>query len=187
MSTTERLTKLPVLETERLILRKLSLEDVKDIFEYASIPEVSEFLPWDRHKTIDDTIAFLKIVEEQFAELKFIVLGIELKTENKLIGTIALRNWDKSDRCIDIGYVISNKYWNRGLATEAVKEIIKFGFEELSGNRIEAHCDEDNKASYRVMEKSGMKFEGTLRQKVLLKNKFTSMKFYSILREEFYK
>ena len=98
-----------------------------------------------------------------------------------------MRNWDKPDRCIDVGYAISNKYWNKGLTTEAVKAIIKFGFKKLDANRIETHCDENNAASYRVMEKAGMKYEGTLRQKVLIKNKFANMKFYSILREEYFR
>ena len=187
MSNTVNLSEIPILGTERLILRRLSHEDQNDIFEYASIPEVSNYLPWEPHKTIEDTLEFLKLVDQEFKDLKFIVFGIELKTEKKLIGTIALRNWDKPGRCIDIGYAISKKCWNKGLTTEAVNAVIKFGFEELNANRIEAHCDEENVASYRVMEKTGMKYEGTLRQKILIKNKFTSMKFYSILREEFYR
>ena len=187
MSNTVNLSEIPILSTKRLILRKLSHEDQNDIFEYASIPEVSNYLPWEPHKSIADTLEFLKLVEQEFNDLKFIVFGIELKTEKKLIGTIALRNWDKPDRCIDVGYAISKKYWNKGLTTEAVKAVIKFGFEKLNANRIEAHCDENNTASYRVMEKAGMKYEGTLRQKVLIKNKFMNMKFYSILREEYFR
>ena len=187
MGNTIQLLEIPTLNTERLILRRLSLSDQNDIFEYASIPEVSNYLPWEPHKSIADTLEFLKLVEQEFNDLKFIVFGIELKTEKKLIGTIALRNWDKPDRCIDVGYAISKKYWNKGLTTEAVKAVIKFGFEKLNANRIEAHCDENNTASYRVMEKAGMKYEGTLRQKVLIKNKFMNMKFYSILREEYFR
>ncbi|MCX6169249.1 MAG: GNAT family protein [Ignavibacteriales bacterium] len=187
MSDSKQLAEFPQIETERLILRKLSLADVNDIFEYASNPEVSEFLPWETHKTIEDTHFFLELVEAQFNESNIIVLGIELKAEKKLIGTIALRNWDKADRCIDLGYVISNNYWNKGFTTEAVKVVIKYGFEELNANRVEAHCDENNIASYRVMEKAGMKYEGTLRQKVLMKNKFVNMRFYSVLKEEYNK
>jgi ribosomal-protein-alanine N-acetyltransferase len=187
MDDTKQLSEIPTLETERLILRKLSLNDANNIFEYASNTEVSKFLPWETHKTIEDTVAFLKLVEEQFVTLKFIVWGIELKRQKILIGTIALRNWDKADRCIDIGYVISKNYWNKGYATEAVKRVIKFGFEKLNANRVEAHCDENNTASYQVMEKARMKYEGTLRQKVFMKGKFINMRFYSILKEEYNK
>ncbi len=187
MNGTKQLAEFPKIETERLILRKLTLDDVNDIFEYASNHEVPEFLPWETHKTIEDTLAFIKLVEEEFKKFYFIVLGIEIKEKKKLIGTIALRNWDKADRCIDIGYVLSKNYWNKGFTTEAVKAVIHFGFEQLNANRIEAHCDEDNTASYRVMEKAGMKYEGTLRKKILIKNKFTSIRFYSIIKEEYNK
>ncbi len=184
---TKQLAEFPKIETGRLILRKLTLDDVSDIFEYASNHEVPEFLPWEPHKTTEDTLAFINLVEEEFKKFNSIVLGIEIKENKKLIGTIAIRNWDKADRCIDIGYVISKNYWNKGLTAEALKAVIEFGFEQLNANRIEAHCDEDNIASYRVMEKAGMKYEGTLRQKILIKNKFTSMRFYSIIREEYNK
>lgn len=186
MSSGNQFSEIPTIQTDRLILRKLTQQDQNNIFEYASVPEVSKFLPWEAHKTIDDTAAFLKLVEEEFEKFKYIVFGIELKAEKKIIGTIVLRNWNQTNRCIDIGYAISNKYWNKGLTTEAVKAVIKFGFEELNANRIEAHCDKDNIASYRVMEKAGMKHEGTLRQKVMMKNKFIDVKFNSILREEYY-
>lgn len=187
MSGKKQLAEFPKIDTERLTLRKLTLDDVNDIYEYASNDEVSEFLPWETHKTIEDTLEFINLVEEEHKKFNFIVLGIEIKEKKKLIGTIALRNWDKADRCIDLGYVISKNYWNKGITTEAVKAVIEFGFEQLNANRIEAHCDEDNIASYRVMEKAGMKYEGTLRKKILIKNKFVSMRFYSIIKEEYNK
>lgn len=176
---------IPVLESGRLVLRGFSDNDIDDIFEYASIPEVTVFLPWETHRSIDDTKKFLKLSKDMFEKKDNIDFAIVLKSENKVIGGISIRKWNNENRCADIGYVLSPKYWNKGIITEAIKRIIKFGFDELNANRIEAHCDENNIGSYRAMEKAGMKYEGTLRQKVLMKGNYVNMKYYSILREEY--
>jgi ribosomal-protein-alanine N-acetyltransferase len=86
----------------------------------------------------------------------------------------------------EIGYVIGRKYWGEGLMTEAVKEVIRFGFERMNLNRIQATCFPENIGSYRVMEKAGMKFEGTLREQMFIKGRFQDLKLYSILRKEYY-
>lgn len=177
----------PVLETDRLILRGFTENDISDIFEYASIPEVTKFLPWQTHKTNNDPIDFLKMSKEMFEKQDNIDFAIELKSEKKVIGGITIRKWNDENRCADVGYVLSPKYWNKGIMTEAIKRMIQFGFDELDANRVEAHCDENNFGSYRAMEKAGMKYEGTLRKKVFMKGKFVNMKFYSILKEEYNK
>lgn len=175
----------PILESERLAFRGFTNDDIEDIFEYASIPEVTEFLPWETHRVTDDTKEFLKVSKEMFEKKDNIDFAIVLKSENKVIGGISVRKWNNENRCADIGYVLSPKYWKRGIITEAIKRIVKFGFEELNANRIEAQCDEKNIGSYRAMEKAGMKYEGTFRQKILMKGKYVDMKYYSILREEY--
>ncbi|MCX6174866.1 MAG: GNAT family protein [Ignavibacteriales bacterium] len=180
----KRPQEIPKIETERLILRKITVDDVNDIFEYASIPDVTTFVLWDTHKTKQDSIDFVKIADEQFNNNISLIWGIVIKSENKLIGTIDLRNWNTIHNCGEIGYVISKKYWNKGYVSEAIKVVIKFGFEVLHLNRIEAHCEEENIGSWKVMEKCGMKYEGTLREKVFIKERFRSMKMYSILKRE---
>jgi len=86
----------------------------------------------------------------------------------------------------EIAYALSRKYWRKGLMTEAVKEVIKFGFEKMNLNRIYARCFPENIGSYRVMEKAEMQFEGILRKQMFIKGKFQDMKLYSILRREYY-
>ena len=187
MNNSKRILKMPKIETERLILRKIIFEDAQDIFEYAQVPEVTEFLVWDPHQTIQDSIDFIKFAEEKYASDEWIILGIELRENKKLIGTIDLRGWNGVSRCAETGYVISKEYWNKGIITEALQAVIKFSFEELQLNRLEAHCEEENVGSWRVMEKCGMKYEGTLREKVFVKDRYRSMKMYSILKSEYVK
>jgi len=179
------ISQIPNIETERLILRELSLDDVDDIFGYASIPEVSTFLLWYPHKSKQDSIDFINFSKDMFAKDISIIWGIELKEEKKLIGIFDLRTMQLINNCAEIGYVISNQYWNKGYISEAIKVIIKFCFKDLNLNRVEAHCDQDNIGSAHVMEKAGMKFEGTLREKLFVKEKYRSMKLYSILKSEY--
>ncbi|MFA5805745.1 MAG: GNAT family protein [Melioribacteraceae bacterium] len=181
------LTEIPIIETERLILRKITVDDVNDIFEYASIPDVTIFVLWATHKTKLDSINFVKFADEQFNNNISLIWGIVIKSEKKLIGSIELRGWNTIHKCGDVGYTISKKYWNKGYVSEAMKAVIKFGFEILHLNRIEAHCEEENIGSWKVIVKCGMKYEGTLREKVFIKERFRSMKMYSILKKEWKK
>jgi len=96
----------PVLETDRLILRGFSEKDVDDIYEYASNPIVTEFLPWEYHKTKEDTLRFLNYSKELFKSQENVDFVIELKSEKKVIGSISIRKWNDSNRCADIGYVL---------------------------------------------------------------------------------
>jgi len=180
-----QITKIPVLETERLILRELSPEDADDVLEYASVPDVTTFLVWYPHQVKQDSIDFINFAKDQLVNNLTIIWGIEIKENKKLIGTIDLRNTQLINNCGEIGYVISNKYWNNGIMTEAVKRVIMFGFNEMKLNRIEAYCEVENIGSARVMEKAGMQFEGVLREKIYIKNKYRSMKMYSILKSEY--
>lgn len=95
MNNRQRLTGFPRIETKRLILRKITMDDAADIFEYAHLPEVPEFLIWSPHITIQDSINFIKFAEEKFASEEWIIFGIEIKEKKKLIGSIDIRGWKK--------------------------------------------------------------------------------------------
>lgn len=187
MNDEKHLDNFPVLLTKRLRLRELTTEDAEDIYEYASIAEVARFLIWEPHKSINDSLWFINFAEQQYNDRSSIIWGIELREQKKLIGTIDLRGFASQHRCGDVGYVISQKYWGKGIVSEAFIALINYGFGELNLNRIEAHCEEENIGSWRVMEKTGLKFEGVLREKVFIKNKFRTMKMYSVLRRDWVK
>jgi ribosomal-protein-alanine N-acetyltransferase len=179
--------KLPVLETERLKLRPVCPRDSNDIYEYASEPEVAKYVTWEHHRTIADSIHFLRLVMQQYKEGLPSPWGIIYKENNKLIGTAGYHRWVPGHSKAEFGYALSIDYWNKGIMTEAMKEILRFGFEELGLNRAEARCFIDNVSSERVMQKLGMKYEGILRQTVFIKDEFRDLKVYSLLRSEFLK
>jgi [ribosomal protein S5]-alanine N-acetyltransferase len=176
---------LPILETERLILRKVTLDDAVDMFSYGSNEEVSKYLTWNTHKTLSDTIEFIKFVLNQYQNNQVSPWGIEYKENGKFIGTIDFIWWQPNNQIAEIGYVISQEYWGKGLTTEAAKEIIRFGFEKMNLVRIQARCSVENIGSARVMEKAGMSFEGIIRKGIVVKGKHRDLKMYSILDEEF--
>ena len=177
---------LPTLETERLLLRKITLEDADDMFEYASNEVVSEYLSWEAHKSIDDSLQFIKFVLERYKKGEVAPWGIEYKKNGKFIGTINFVSWLPNDKVAEIGYAISKDYWGKGITTEAAKEVISFGFHNMDLVRIQARCDVKNIASARVLEKNGMIFEGVMRKVVYFKGRHRDLKMYSILREEFF-
>lgn len=173
------------LETNRLILRKFKIEDAKDVFEnYASSDDVTKYLTWETHNSIDATKNYLQDLIERYKDNKTFDWAIELKNENKVIGSICAKEPNEIISKIEAGYCIGKKWWNQGIVTEALQEIIRFLFEEINVNRIEAYHDVKNLGSGRVMQKCGMKFEGVLRQAYKFKNGVSDVFIYSILKDD---
>lgn len=175
---------LPIIETERLRLRKLSMRDASDIFEYASVPEVAEHVTWEFHRNISDSMHFLRIMIQQYDDGIPSPWGIIDKEIGKLIGTIGFHVWSQQNAYAEAGYALSKGYWNKGLMTEAYNAVIKFGFEKMKLNRIEATCKPANTASEKVMLKCGMKYEGLMRKKLFAKGEYHDLKLYSLLKSD---
>lgn len=175
----------PVLETKRLILRKLTLSDAEDVYEYAKDPEVSKYLTWDAHISIDDTISYLNFVLDRYAKGETGEWAIVDKEKNKVIGAISFVHLDKQNSCGEIGYVLSQDYWNKGIMTEALKRVIRFAFEDMKINRVQASHFVENPASGRVMQKANMSYEGLLKQRLYAKEKYWDSKQYAIVKDDF--
>lgn len=182
----ENVLKRPFLiETDRLMIRRLKIEDAQDIFDYASDPVVPRYLPWSHHNSVDDTVEFLNTVIAGYKDGEIQPWGIELKETGKIIGTCGFVWWNKEESKAELGYALSQIYWNRGIMTEAVKLIIDFGFELMHLNRIEGYFVIGNLASGKVMQKVGMQYEGHLRNYRKFKGEFKDVKMYSILKSEY--
>lgn len=175
---------LPQLETERLILRRLTLDDADEVFEYASDPEVSRFMIWEHHETRQDSLEVLQLFAAQYERGACGPWGLVLKKEGKLIGTCGFVSVNEAHHRAEIGYALGRRYWRRGLMSEAARRILQLGFEELGLNRVEAMCLVQNVASAGVMRKIGMTYEGTMREFMLRKGEYSDLKLYSILKSE---
>lgn len=177
---------IPTLETDRLIIRKFTETDIDDFYEYVSDDEVTRYLLWDTYKNKDVAREYIASIIEKYNRYELAPWGIELKENSKLVGSIDFVKYDYKNFSAEIGYVLNRNYWNKGIMTEALKTIIKFGFEEMNLIRIEMRHNVMNIGSERVIQKNGLKYEGTLRKKEFLKKEFVDVKYYSILKEEFY-
>jgi ribosomal-protein-alanine N-acetyltransferase len=175
----------PILETERLKLRKITLEDVEDMYSYGSDEEVSKYVPWNTHNTLSDTKEFVEFVLNQYENNQVAPWGMEYKDNGRFIGTIGFVSWEPKHNVAEIGYVLSRDYWGKGITAEAANEVIKFGFTKMDLIRIQARCFVENIGSARVMEKTGMSFEGIIRKGIFAKGKHRDIKMYSSLKEEF--
>lgn len=176
---------MPVLETDRLVLRKLTRDDAADLFEYASVPEVSKFLPWDTHETEQHTKDFIETSIEYYESGQLAPWGIALKSNDKLIGTIEFVRWLPNHFRAEIAFVLSNRFWGRGLTLEATKRVVRFGFEKMELQKIEAQARIENVQSQRVLQKLGMRFEGVLRNHWWIKDQFRDTVQYSMLKNEY--
>ena len=175
------------LETERLILRKFTLDDAKDMFNnYGSDSDTSKYLVWNTHKNIEDSISYIKDVLEKYKKDSFYCWGVVLKETNALFGAISVIDLDIKNHTAEVGYCYGSKWWRNGYAAESFKRVIAFLFDEVGIETIYADHYLDNVASGRVMEKCGLKKEGILRKRMYDKNgNLSDLVSYSILKEEY--
>ena len=174
-----------ILQTERLILRDFREEDWRDVHEYGSDPEVVNYLPWGPN-TEEQSKAFISRVLTQQKTLPRFTFDFAMvnKMTNRVMGSCSIIIQDAANRKAMIGYVLNRRYWNQGYVTEAAREVVSYGFDELRLHRIYAACDPANTGSYRIMEKIGMQREGYLREHKLFKGLWRDFLLYSILEKE---
>lgn len=173
------------LKTERLELRRYTKADDQELFRLiGSDPKMNRYISWQPWKTLEGTRKFLELHLEQYqTDMSF--FGWAITMEGKIVGTIGTYHMDTDNESCEIGYNIGTRYWNQGIAAEAVTRVLNFLFQTIGLHKIYASCHEENLASRRVMEKVGMKFEGVARE--ALKEKDGSYKdliYYYVLKEE---
>ena len=178
---------IPLLNTERLILRKILPSDYKDMYEYSSKAEVTKFLLWSCHPSDDYTKQYIEYLQGRYKIGDFFDWAIAIKDTGKMIGTCGFTKFDYSNNSAEIGYVLNPSFWGNGYCTEAVKKIIEFGFETLKLNRIEARYIKENTMSRKVMERSGMLFEGTMKSAIYNKNKYCDIGICAIVKSRYFK
>lgn len=154
-----------LLETERLILRRLTIGDAEDMFRnWEQSEAVTKYLTWEPYRDIEDLKGYIQYCIDEYQKPDSYNWVIEHKEIGEPIGSISVI-WIREDiASCEVGYCLSERFWSKGIMPEALGEVIRFLFEEVGMNRIQATHDAMNPQSGRVMEKCGMRYEGTMRQ-----------------------
>ena len=176
------------LETERLILRRFVPEDAEAFFRnWASDPEVARYLTWPAHESVAVTRRLLEEVWiPKYQRPDYYNWAIIWKETGEPIGNVEGFHLREDEGEITLGYCMSQSFWGRGIMPEAVREVMKFFFCQVGLNRIQADHDTRNPKSGRVMQKCGMQYEGTLRQKLMTGSSgLADVCVYGILKSEF--
>lgn len=175
---------LPALETERLLLRKLRMEDAGDMYEYAIDPEIASMGMWEPFHSLEDSLQDLTETLEGYAKGTLLSWAIEYKAEQKMIGRVSLMPFSRRNLRAEIGYAMNRQYWGKGLMSEALRRLIQFAFTDLGLNRVEAAVFPDNPRSIAVLEKAGLKLEGVRRESTFRDGQFVDVNLYSLLKRE---
>ncbi|MBR5257548.1 MAG: GNAT family N-acetyltransferase, partial [Clostridia bacterium] len=174
------------LETERLILRRFALDDASAMFRnWASDGEVTRFLTWPTHKSVETTQWVLDSWIPHYEENNYYHWAITLRENgDEPVGDIAAVKVDDDTLCAEIGYCLGRKWWHKGIMPEALKAVEDFLFDSVGFERVEARHDIMNPNSGRVMLKCGMKYEGTLRASHRNNRGLCDVNCYSLLKSE---
>lgn len=141
------------IETERLLLRPLAVNDAGDVFEWAGDPVVNTYLPYALYRDVSEVTAWISSLEEDENEFAFC-----LRSTGKVIGSGSI-SFDPHRNAYDLGYNLNRSYWGRGYATEAARAMIRWAYDTLGARDFCTSHANANTASGNVIHKCGFQFE----------------------------
>lgn len=143
-----------VIETKRLILEPLGTKYLETVHEYASDVENTKYMVRLPNETVEETISFLQNTEAEWMSDTPSFYEFAVIYNNQQIGAVSIYLDD--DLSGELGWIINKKYWRQGIAYEAAEALLDYSIRELKVKHFIAHCDTENTASWKIMEKLGM-------------------------------
>jgi len=174
----------PELETNRLKLVQVSPVHAKSYYNIMSRDDVTKYYGMDSLKTIEEAEHVISSMQNTFDTKRGIRWAILLKDDDTFIGTLGLNNLSFSGKKAEIGYELHPTYWNKGITTEAVKEVLRYSFNEIKLFRMGAVTYPQNEASIHLLEQLGFKKEGELRGYLYQNQQNHDAFIFSLLRRE---
>lgn len=163
----------------------MTVRDAEAIFRIRGDYEVVKHNTGKAYISIDQAKALIEIIAEKYEEQKEIRWGITLKPDQTVIGMCGYNYWHREDFRASVGYDLARAHWGKGIMSEALGAVVRFGFEHMNLNRVEADVSAENPASVRVLEKMGFQLEGRQRQQYFQDAAFHDLLMYGLLRGEF--
>ncbi|MGL2966075.1 GNAT family N-acetyltransferase [Flavobacterium sp. XGLA_31] len=173
------------LETKRLLLRRIDENDVDEILALRGNSETMKYIPRPLAKTKEDALQHIAMINEKIEDNTGINWGITIKGNLKIIGIIGHYRIQPENHRAEIGYMSLPETYGKGYITEAIKAVVKYGFEQMNLHSVEAVIDPDNIASEKVLLKNGFVKEAHILENELWDGKFWDTVIYSLLRRNF--
>lgn len=178
-------TPFPELTTERLVLRKVSVDDAPEIYFLRSDPEVLKYLGKDPEKSVDTAKNFINLVNGNMDNNDSVLWGIALKDDpSKLIGTICYWRMQKEHYRAEIGYVLHPGYWRKGYMKEAIGEVVNYAFNLMGLHSIEARLSPENIASAASLEANGFTKDALFKEDFYYNGEFLDTLVYSLVNKK---
>jgi ribosomal-protein-alanine N-acetyltransferase len=174
----------PMLQTERLVLRQVYLRDAAPQYRFRSDPAAMKYMARPLASRIGEVEALILQTQKAFEDKEAVYWALSLKPDDLFVGTAGFWRMKKEDLRAELGCQLLVEHQQKGYMTEALKAIIRFGFETLNLHSIEADSDPRNTASIRLLEKLGFKREALFRENVYFDGEFLDSAIYSLLRKE---
>ena len=173
----------PEFSLERIKLRKIRPEDVGAVYAGLSDPRVVAYygVSYASLAATDEQIAWFEHIVSQGQGIWW---AIALHENDLMIGACGLNDWCNQHRKAEIGYWLMPQHWRKGLLTEALPSILRYGLQDMGLHRIHADVEPDNEPSCALLRKFGFQLEGTLRDVELKAGKFISLHQYSLLSSD---
>ena len=171
------------LESERLLLRQITPDDVQEVFELRSNPENMQYIPRPLVTSLEEALGHINMIQNKIENNEGINWAITLKPNNKLLGIIGHYRIKWEHFRSEIGYMLLPEAHGKGIATEAIQLIVTYGFEKMNMHSLEGIIDPENRGSARVLEKNGFIREAHFRENEFYNGKFIDSVIYSLLKK----
>jgi len=174
----------PTFETERLLLRKLDIEDAISMQKIRSDERVMLYMDSERHTSLEHSQNFINENMKIFSEKKGMFWAIIEKSSNKFIGDFAFWKIDYKHSRAEIGYILDPEYWSKGLMKEAMSVLLKFGFQELNLHSLEANINPKNDKSRGILLSFKFKKEAYFRENYFYNGDYLDSEIYCLLESD---
>jgi [ribosomal protein S5]-alanine N-acetyltransferase len=183
MTLDEAFARFPCLETPRLVLREIQPADADALFTTFSDEQVMAFYGHLPHRTVDDSRALIRQLQEWYARREGIRWGITCRQDDgdEVIGSCGFYSFDEGHHRAETGYELRRACWRQGIMREALGAILTFAFDSLALNRVEAVVDDVNEPSKALLRTLGFTHEGTLRQRFYFRDRYWDEHYFGLV------